>query len=129
MSNSNSVGPTNPVIAAVVDVTALIATSTGATTLEDVRKNGFVRCGVGLGLLGFSNVDKNGKWAGLDVDVCRTLAAVVFDDAWACRIIKKVDNYAESNERNVGPNTPMMLLRGINALWKHGGLHYPMPVR
>ncbi|MGH7279323.1 MAG: transporter substrate-binding domain-containing protein [Candidatus Rokuibacteriota bacterium] len=48
---------------------------------------------------------------------------------WAYTIVKKVGNYAESYERNVGPRTPIKLERGVNALWKHGGLQYPMPVR
>ena len=48
---------------------------------------------------------------------------------WAYTIVKKVGNYAESYERHVGPKTPIKLERGANALWKHGGLQYPMPVR
>ena len=58
-------------------VAALIATAANATTLENVRKLGFVNCGVSQGLLGFSSADKNGKWTGLDVDVCRAIAAAV----------------------------------------------------
>jgi general L-amino acid transport system substrate-binding protein len=48
---------------------------------------------------------------------------------WAYNIIKKVGNYGESYERNVGPKTPLKLERGANALWKDGGLQYAMPVR
>jgi general L-amino acid transport system substrate-binding protein len=48
---------------------------------------------------------------------------------WAYNVVKKVGNYAESYDRNVGPKTPLKLDRGANALWKHGGLQYPMPVR
>jgi general L-amino acid transport system substrate-binding protein len=48
---------------------------------------------------------------------------------WAYNIIKKIGNYAEIYDRNVGPKTPLKLDRGANALWKHGGLQYPMPVR
>ena len=44
------------------------------------QKKGFVQCGVGLDLLGFSRVDENGKWTGLDVDVRRALAAALFGD-------------------------------------------------
>ena len=51
------------------------------------------------------------------------------DNGWAYRIIKQVGNYAESYERNVGPNSPLRLPRGVNKLWKDGGLHYPMPFR
>ena len=81
MSNMSSMGLTTPMVAAVMVVTALFAASAGATTLEDVRKKGFVQCGVSEGLLGFSKADKNGRWAGLDVDVCRAIAAAVLGSA------------------------------------------------
>lgn len=48
---------------------------------------------------------------------------------WAYQIIKHVGNYGESFERHVGPNTAIGLERGLNALWKDGGLQYPMPIR
>ena len=48
---------------------------------------------------------------------------------WAYRIIKRVGNYGESFERNVGPNSPLKLPRGINALGSKGGLQYAYPVR
>ncbi|MDQ4060414.1 MAG: amino acid ABC transporter substrate-binding protein [Pseudomonadota bacterium] len=41
---------------------------------------GFVQCGVSQGLPGFSNPDARGNWTGLDVDVCRAIAAAVFND-------------------------------------------------
>jgi general L-amino acid transport system substrate-binding protein len=43
---------------------------------------------------------------------------------WAYRIIKHVGNYAELFERNVGPDTPLKIERGLNSLWKNGGLLY-----
>ncbi len=48
---------------------------------------------------------------------------------WAYNVIKQVGNYGESYDRNVGPDTALKLERGLNALWKDGGLQYPMPVR
>ena len=51
------------------------------------------------------------------------------DKEWAYRIVKQVGNYGQSFEAHVGPNTPLELPRGINALWNKGGLMYPMPVR
>jgi general L-amino acid transport system substrate-binding protein len=48
---------------------------------------------------------------------------------WAYNIVKQVGNYGESFDRYVGPNTALKLERGLNALWKDGGLQYPMPVR
>ncbi len=51
------------------------------------------------------------------------------DEKWAYHIIKEVGNYGESYDRHVGPNTPLKLSRGVNALWSEGGLQYAMPVR
>jgi len=50
-------------------------------TLKNTQKKGFVRCGVSQGLPGFSNADAAGNWTGLDVDVCRAVAAAVLGDA------------------------------------------------
>jgi general L-amino acid transport system substrate-binding protein len=48
---------------------------------------------------------------------------------WAANIIASVGNYSESFERNVGVNTPLALERGLNALWKDGGILYSPPMR
>jgi general L-amino acid transport system substrate-binding protein len=53
----------------------------GQSTLEAVRAKGFVQCGVNTGLAGFSQPDSKGVWRGIDVDVCRAVAAAVFGDA------------------------------------------------
>lgn len=58
----------------------LTATAATAGTLDDVKKKGFVQCGVSQGLPGFSNPDDKGNWSGLDIDVCRAVAAAVFGD-------------------------------------------------
>lgn len=51
------------------------------------------------------------------------------DEAWAANAIKAVGNYGEIFERNVGPNSPLKIARGKNALWKDGGLQYAPPIR
>ena len=56
------------------------AVAASATTLEDVKKKGFVQCGVSQGLKGFSNPDDKGNWTGIDVDFCRGIAAAIFGD-------------------------------------------------
>jgi general L-amino acid transport system substrate-binding protein len=48
---------------------------------------------------------------------------------WAYQIIKLVGNYSETYERNVGPSTPIGLARGLNALWRDGGIQYSPPIR
>ena len=55
--------------------------------------------------------------------------ALGVDEKWAYNIIKQVGNYGESFERNVGMGSPLKIKRGLNALWKDGGLQYAMPVR
>ncbi|MCP3663488.1 MAG: amino acid ABC transporter substrate-binding protein [Gammaproteobacteria bacterium] len=62
---------------------AVFATTTvnAGTVLDNVKKKGFVQCGVSTGLAGFSSADDKGNWTGLDVDVCRAVAAAVFGDA------------------------------------------------
>jgi general L-amino acid transport system substrate-binding protein len=51
-----------------------------AQTLKTVRDRGVLVCGVSQGLPGFSNPDDRGSWTGLDVDLCRALAAAIFND-------------------------------------------------
>jgi general L-amino acid transport system substrate-binding protein len=55
------------------------------TTTDSVRSKGYVQCGVNTGLAGFSQPDSSGKWRGLDVDVCRAVAAAVFGEAAKAR--------------------------------------------
>jgi len=50
-------------------------------------------------------------------------------DDWAYRVVKQVGNYAEVFDRNVGKGSPLSIERGLNALWKDGGIQYAPPVR
>ena len=51
------------------------------------------------------------------------------DAKWAYNIIKQVGNYGESFDRNVGKDSPLGIEKGLNALWKDGGLQYGAPIR
>lgn len=66
-----------------LSILSLISFSTeaSASTLEDVKKKGYIQCGVSHGLPGFSNPDESGHWSGLDVDMCRAVAAAVLGDS------------------------------------------------
>jgi len=66
---------------ATVAVLSFGSTTLSADTLSDVQKNGFVKCGVDGGLPGFSEVGSDGVYKGIDVDLCRAVAAAVFGDA------------------------------------------------
>ncbi|PWR00535.1 amino acid ABC transporter substrate-binding protein [Leucothrix pacifica] len=59
----------------------MFGTSASADTLETVIKNDHVKCGVSTGLAGFSAADEKGDWQGIDVDVCRAVAAATLGDA------------------------------------------------
>jgi general L-amino acid transport system substrate-binding protein len=59
--------------------------ATATPTLDGVRRKGFVQCGVTTGVAGFSAPDAQGQWQGLDVDVCRAIAAAVLGDATKVR--------------------------------------------
>jgi len=66
-----------------VAVIVLLACGTAAaqSTAQAVRSKGYVQCGVNTGLAGFSQPDSKGVWRGIDVDVCRAVAAAVLGDA------------------------------------------------
>jgi len=69
------------IASAVALFAAASATAYAGATLDAVKKKGFVQCGVSTGLAGFSSADDKGKWTGLDVDVCRAVAAAMFGDS------------------------------------------------
>jgi general L-amino acid transport system substrate-binding protein len=50
------------------------------TTLKTVQDRGSLICGVNQGLEGFASKDDKGQWSGFDVDFCRAVAAVIFND-------------------------------------------------
>lgn len=49
--------------------------------LDAVKQRGQLVCGVNTGLAGFSAADSQGRWTGLDVDICRAVAAAILNDA------------------------------------------------
>ncbi|GLR52529.1 amino acid ABC transporter substrate-binding protein [Shinella yambaruensis] len=57
-----------------------VAGVASAGTLEDVKTNGILKCGVTTGNAGFSAPDEKGEWEGFDVDLCRAVAAAVLGD-------------------------------------------------
>ena len=68
-------------IAGVVAGLAFAGAVQAQSTLDAVKAKGFVQCGVNTGLAGFSQPDSKGVWKGIDVDLCRAVAAAVFGDA------------------------------------------------
>lgn len=70
-------------LGAVAGFAFIVAAPIGAsaqTTLEKIKARGQIVCGASLGVPGFSYPDDKGTWTGFDTDMCRALAAVIFDD-------------------------------------------------
>jgi general L-amino acid transport system substrate-binding protein len=75
MSNLKNVA----IVAVVLGTLAVVPVHAGKT-LDGIKARGQVVCGVNTGLAGFSAADSNGKWTGLDVDICRAIAAATLGD-------------------------------------------------
>ncbi len=63
------------------------AAGNGGSILDDVRARGYINCGVSNRSPGFSVVDEQGQWSGLDVDYCAALATAVLGDKTAVKYI------------------------------------------
>nr|MCU0856652.1 amino acid ABC transporter substrate-binding protein [Paracoccaceae bacterium] len=61
-------------------IAGLAAGMAAATTLDDVKNRGVLRCGSNEGLAGFAAPDANGVWQGFDVSLCRAIATAVLGD-------------------------------------------------
>lgn len=82
-----------------------------------------------------ANVSKMSKTA-KDPKVRRLLGlegsygpAIGLNNDWIVQILSQVGNYGEVFDATVGPDTPLGLARGANALWTEGGLQYAPPIR
>jgi len=64
-----------------VATSAVPITAKAGKTLDDVKQRGQVVCGVNTSAPGFSATDSEGRWVGIDVDLCRAVAAAALGDA------------------------------------------------
>ena len=111
---------------------AMMAASTvvnAGSVFERVKDKGFVKCGVSTGLAGFSTPDDKGNWTGLDVDVCRAVAAAVFGDAGKVEYIpltaKERFTALQSGEIDMlSRNTTWTLTRDSNLGIGFAGVNY-----
>jgi len=71
-----------------------------------------------------SNDPQIRRFLGVDPGVGKSFG---LDEGWVVNVVKGVGNYGEIWERNLGPNTPLKLDRGLNAQWTNGGLLYSPP--
>jgi general L-amino acid transport system substrate-binding protein len=96
-------------MAALIAAEELGVTSANAEEMHASSANPEVKRLLGVG-------DDLGQKLGLSAD-------------WSYQIVKQVGNYGEIYERNVGEKTPLGLSRGLNALWRDGGLIFSPPFR
>ncbi len=69
-----------PVAATLAAVLSFSTTASAQQTLAQVKERGSLNCQVGLPTPGFYGLAADGTWSGMDVDVCRAVAAAIFDD-------------------------------------------------
>lgn len=86
--------------------------------------------------LGVTSTNVNQMKASQNPEVRRMLGvegdfgqALGLSKSWAVDAIGAVGNYGELFDRNVGVKTPLGIPRGLNALWRNGGLMYAPPIR
>lgn len=78
-------------IAAVLMAILLVHATASALTLEKVRQRDELYCGVSPDLPGFSKADSEGNWHGINVDVCRAIAAAVLGDGAKVKFVPLAD--------------------------------------
>ena len=66
---------------------AVFTPALAGKTLDAIKQRDQVVCGVNTGLAGFGAADSQGKWTGLDVDMCRAMAAAVLGSADKVRYV------------------------------------------
>ena len=66
---------------------AVSVQANAASTLDTVKARGHLICGVNTAAPGFSSVDSKGNWTGLDVDICRAVAAATLGDATKVKFV------------------------------------------
>src|ERR1700742_5063266 len=65
----------------------VVAQSASAQTLKTVKDRGILNCGANGTLAGFGLPDAQGNWTGLDVELCRAIAAAIFNDATKVKFV------------------------------------------
>jgi general L-amino acid transport system substrate-binding protein len=66
---------------AAATLAGVATTAYAGKELDAIKARGSLICGVSTGVAGFAAADSQGKWTGIDVDVCRAVAAAIFGDA------------------------------------------------
>src|SRR6185295_1386350 len=106
-------------------LTAFTGNAMAGKTLDTIKQRGQLVCGVNPSLPGFAAADSQGNWAGLDVDVCKALAATILNDDKKIKWVplNAAQRFAalQSGEVDIlSRNTTWTLTRDVSL-----GLHFP----
>lgn len=106
----------------------LLATA-NAATIDDVRQRGVLNCGVNTGLPGFAEKDKDAKWRGFDVDMCRAVAAAVLGDSEKVNYVplttpERLQAVADGKVDLLARNTTWTLSRDADMGISFAGINY-----
>jgi general L-amino acid transport system substrate-binding protein len=87
----------------VVGVVIDAADAGAQTRLQQIRSRGALVCGVSPGIAGFATVDSQGRYSGLDVDICRAIAAAVFGSDQNVRYVETatLERFSASSDVDV----------------------------
>ncbi len=100
-------------IAAVLSLLLFSGESQAGERLDAIKVRGFLTCGVGADVPGFSQRDAKGQWRGFDIDTCKAIAAAIFGDAAKLRF-KPIDTLVNfAADRDID-----LVLRGLT--WTSG---------
>ncbi len=110
-------------------VAGLTAGMASAATLDDVKARGVLNCGVTTGVVGFASPDENGVWSGIDVSVCRAVAAAIFGDNDAVEFIPttaktRFTALASGEVDMLARNTTWTLSRDADLKFEFTGINY-----
>ncbi|HZQ00204.1 MAG TPA: amino acid ABC transporter substrate-binding protein [Reyranella sp.] len=98
-------------------------------TLDAVKKRGQLICGVNGQAPGFSLVDQNKQWSGLDVDYCRAIAAAVLGDARKVQYVpttaqERFDRLAKGDFDVLIRNSTVSLPRSVGVKVRYATINY-----
>jgi len=113
----------------IISLVMLVAAGANAGTLDDVKKNGVLRCVISTGIAGFAYTDASGTWKGFDIDFCRATAAAVFGNPNKVKFIpatgKTRFTLLNSGEGDVlWRNTTWTYVRDVDVKLSFQGVNY-----
>lgn len=100
------------IIAFAVAAAAIAYERYDTQTLKRTIRRDAVACGVNTGLPGFAKQDDKGNWSGFDVDICRAVAAAIFDDPTKVKFVP-----LETNDRLQALQDRRVDLLSRNTTW------------